>query len=289
VKDRDDAPISSSAIAGGEGGLVRLDKDHPGFRDPAYRARRDQIARQALEYCEGDPILPVAYTDEEHEVWRTVNRELSPLHARLASKEALECVRLIDLPLGEVPQLVEVNARLSASGAGMTMLPVAGLVAPRTFLTHLARGEFLSTQYMRHHSAPLYTPEPDVIHELVGHAGSLAHPAFVALSRLFGELALEAETEERIEELTRLYWYTLEFGLVRENGALKAYGAGLLSSFGELGRFETQAEVHEFSVGAILATPYDPTDYQKVLFVARSFEQMVEEVSAWLRSHRRSP
>jgi phenylalanine-4-hydroxylase len=171
----------------------------------------------------------------------------------------------------------------------MTMLPVAGLVAPRTFLTHLGRGVFLSTQYMRHHSAPLYTPEPDVIHELVGHAGSLAHPAFVALSRLFGEVALETEADDvaRIEELTRLYWYTLEFGLVREGGFPKAYGAGLLSSFGELGRFETQAEIREFSVEGLLATPYDPTDYQRVLFIAPSFAVMTENVTAWLRSKRR--
>jgi phenylalanine-4-hydroxylase len=231
--------------------------------------------------------VPVAYTGEEHEVWRTVGRELSALHRRLASAEALDCMRLIDLPNDEVPQLSDVNARLAACGAGMTMLPVAGLVAPRTFLTHLGRGVFLSTQYMRHHSAPLYTPEPDVIHELVGHAGSLAHPAFVALSRQFGELAMVAEGDARIEALTRLYWYTLEFGLVREGGAVKAYGAGLLSSFGELGRFATKAELREFSVEGVLATPYDPTDYQKVLFVAPSFDAMVRDVSAWLSSERR--
>jgi phenylalanine-4-hydroxylase len=287
--DRDSAPVSSSAFAGGAEGLVRLDRDHPGFRDASYRARRNQIARQALAYQEGDAILPVAYTEEEHEVWRTANRELTVLHARFASAEANECTRLIALPLSRVPQLSEVNERLAASGTGMTMLPVAGLVAARTFLTHLGRGVFLSTQYMRHHSAPLYTPEPDVIHELVGHAGSLAHPAFVALSRLFGEVALETEADDeaRIEELTRLYWYTLEFGLVREGSALKAYGAGLLSSFGELGRFEKQADIRDFSVEGILATPYDPTDYQKVLFAAPSFAATVEKVTGWLRARKR--
>ncbi len=276
------------AFAGGADGLVQLDRDHPGFRDPSYRARRNAIARLALDYREGGPIEPVAYTEEEHEVWRTVGRELAVLHARYASVAALECERLIALPRDRVPQLTEVNARLAGVGTGMTMLPVAGLVAPRTFLTHLGRGMFLSTQYMRHHSAPLYTPEPDVIHELVGHAGSLAHPAFVALSRLFGRAAEEASAE-RIEELTRLYWYTLEFGLVREAGALKAYGAGLLSSYGELGRFETQARIEEFRVDRVLATPYDPTDYQRVLFVVPSFERMCEEVSAWLAEHGAGP
>jgi phenylalanine-4-hydroxylase len=278
-----DAPLSGSPI-----GLVELDRDHPGFRDPAYRARRNAIARQALAYREGGAVEPVAYTEEEHGVWRTVWAELDGLHARYASVEARACEALVDLPRDRVPQLAEVNARIAAHGTGMTMLPVAGLVTPEAFLTHLGRGLFLSTQYMRHHSAPLYTPEPDVIHELVGHAGSLAHPAFVGLSRLFGEVASGA-TPERIEQLTRLYWYTLEFGLVREAGALKAYGAGLLSSCGELARFETQATVVDFAVDRILDTPYDPTDYQRVLFVTASFDAMVTSVTAWLDAARGRP
>jgi len=276
-------PSSSTAFAGGTEGLVRLDRDHPGFRDPEYRARRNAIAQQALDYHEGSPLAAVAYTEAEHDVWRTVCLELSTLHARYASREAMECTRLIALPTDRIPQLAFVNARLADAATGMRMLPVAGLVAARTFLTHLGRGMFLSTQYMRHHSAPLYTPEPDVIHELVGHAGSLAHPAFVRLSRLFGRVA-EHASEARIEELTRLYWYTLEFGLVREGSALKAYGAGLLSSYGEIGRFESQARIEDFSVERVLATPYDPTDYQRVLFVVPSFQRMCEQVSAWLEA-----
>jgi phenylalanine-4-hydroxylase len=282
------APSAAAPFAGGVENLVELDRDHPGFRDLAYRARRDAIARAALQYREGDSPAPVDYTAEEHEVWRTVSRELGILHARYASAEAKACAQLVALPTDRVPQLAEVNARLAQAGTGMQMLPVAGLVAPRTFLVHLARGMFLSTQYMRHHSAPLYTPEPDVIHELVGHAGSLAHPEFARLSRLFGRAAEQASADG-IEQLTRLYWYTLEFGLVREGGALKAYGAGLLSSFGELGRFETQAHIENFAVEKVLATPYDPTDYQRVLFVVRSFASMGEELSAWLCARYRLP
>ncbi len=280
------APVSSSArFAGGAEGLVQLDRDHPGFRDPAYRTRRNAIARQALDYDEGGPLAPVEYTAEEHDVWRTVCRELAILHGRYASAEALECERLIGLPKDRIPQLSEVNARLAGTGTGMKMLPVAGLVAPRTFLVHLGRGTFLSTQYMRHHSAPLYTPEPDVIHELVGHAGSLAHPAFVRLSRRFGEVAATA-SDAKIEELTRLYWYTLEFGLVSEPSGVKANGAGLLSSYGELGRFESQARIEEFRVSRVLETPYDPTDYQRVLFLVPSFAAVYEELMAWLDRQR---
>ena len=148
-------------------------------------------------------------------------------------------------------------------------------------MEHLGRGAFLSTQYMRHHSAPLYTPEPDVIHELVGHAGSLAHPAVAALSRAFGRASEEAD-EAALAELTRLYWYTLEFGLVLEGGSPKAYGAGLLSSYGEIGRFTTEARILEFSIEHIIETPFDPTDYQHVLFVAPSFGEMFDAVMGWL-------
>jgi phenylalanine-4-hydroxylase len=179
-----------------------------------------------------------------------------------------------------VPQLAEVNEALRR-GAGFRMLPVAGLVSGRMFLGMMGKGAFLSTQYMRHHSVPLYTPEPDVVHELVGHAASLFHPGIVKLSRRFGEAAWRVE-DEAMKRLELVYWYTLEFGLVEEGGARKAVGAGLLSSFGELGSFETHAEIRPLDCDEAASIPYDPTQYQKLLFVSPSFEQMVEDVSSWL-------
>src|SRR5438477_8102676 len=120
------------------------------------------------------------------------------------------------------------------------MLPVDGLFTAGAFLSQLARGVFLSTQNMRHHSVPLYTPEPDVVHELVGHAATFGHEGFVRLNRAFGEATLRARDDAAVEKIGRLYWFTLEFGVVREGAKLKVYGAGLLSSFGELGRFESK-------------------------------------------------
>src|SRR6185503_6778128 len=171
--------------------LVELDPDHPGFRDPIYRARRNAIARLALEHREGTPPPDVAYTDLEHDVWRTVWEHLTPLHAVRAVREWREAAARLDLDRRRVPQLAEVNEL--TRHPGIEMLPVAGLIAAEGFLTALGRGVFRSTQYMRHHSMPLYTPEPDVIHELVGHATSFLAPEFVRLSRLFGEAALVAD------------------------------------------------------------------------------------------------
>jgi phenylalanine-4-hydroxylase len=146
---------------------------------------------------------------------------------------------------------------------------------------------FRSTQYMRHHSMPLYTPEPDVIHELVGHATSFLSPEIVQLSRSFGEAALRAQSSGAIQvQLERLYWYTLEFGVALEGGEIKAYGAGLLSSYGELGDLGTlsraRATLAPFDLDVMAQMPYDPTDYQKVLFVAPSFDEMVRRLDAWL-------
>ena len=266
--------------AGGAEELVPLDPDHPGFKDPVYRARRNAIARLALEYEDGAPLPNAEYTEAEHAVWRTVWEHLAPLHEKAACREWKESSAALALDRERVPQLAEVNEALKR-GAGFRMLPVAGLVSGRMFLGMMGKGVFLSTQYMRHHSVPLYTPEPDVVHELVGHAASLFHPGIVKLSRRFGEAACRVD-DAALKRLELVYWYTLEFGLVKEDGVHRAFGAGLLSSFGELGDFEKHAEIRPLDCDEAASIPYDPTQYQKVLFVSRSFGRMVEDVCAWL-------
>jgi phenylalanine-4-hydroxylase len=259
--------------------LVELNPDHPGFRDPIYRARRNAIAKLALEHREGTPPPRVAYTDVENEVWCSVWEHLAPLHAARAVSAWRAAAARLDLDRRRVPQLAEVNEL--AQHCGMEMYPVAGLIAAQQFLTALGRGVFRSTQYMRHHSMPLYTPEPDVIHELVGHATSFLSPEIVQLSRSFGEAALRAEAAVQVQ-LERLYWYTLEFGVALEDGEIKAYGAGLLSSYGELGELGARATLAPFDLEVMAQMPYDPTDYQKILFVAPSFDEMVRRLDAWL-------
>lgn len=273
-------PGAERVGARGEEELVQLDPDHPGFRDPLYRSRRNAIAQLALDYRAGDPAPLVEYSNEEHAVWRTVWNHLGPLHARLGVREWRNGAERLALDTRWIPQLVEVNERIG-SDSDLQMLPVAGLISARGFLSSLERGVFLSTQYIRHPSRPLYTPEPDIVHELVGHATSFLHPDFTELSRLFGEAARVADPTA-LEKIERVYWYTLEFGVALERGDVKAFGAGLLSSFGELGEFASRASLRTFDIEQIAATSYDPTDYQKVLFVAPSFSEMVRLLRAWL-------
>jgi phenylalanine-4-hydroxylase len=275
------APVSSATDDRAQ--LVKLDRDHPGFRDRAYRDRRDAIARLALEHREGQPPPEVAYTESEQSVWQTIWEHLTPLHDRFACDAWREGAARLDVSRTRVPQLRALNEQI-APLTGFRLVPVAGLVAPGVFLRHLARGEFLATQYMRHASAPLYTPEPDVVHEVVGHALSLAHEGFAALNRAFGEAACRARDAGEDEALVRVYWWTLEFGALEDAGRLEVYGAGLLSSFGELGRFAAGAPRRPFDLDAMARTPFDPTDYQAQFFVAPPFEEMAREVLAWLKA-----
>jgi phenylalanine-4-hydroxylase len=260
--------------------IVQLDPDHPGFRDAEYRERRNQIARIALRYEPGAQVPDAPYTREEHALWRTIRDALEPAQSLHACAEYLEAARRLDLPRERIPQLAEVSERVQAI-SGFRLEPVAGLVAPRVFLESLADGVFLCTQYIRHHSTPLYTPEPDVVHELLGHALTLASPRLAELNRLVGRAVRRTTSAEELEQLSRVYWFTIEFGVLREGGEVKAYGTGLLSSAGELEAMG-RAELRPFDLEEAARAVYDPTHFQPRLFCADSFEEMYEGVRGFL-------
>jgi len=261
--------------------LVQLDPDHPGFRDAEYRARRNQIAEIALSYVPGNAIPPAPYTDEEHGVWQTIWQALEPAQQRHACAEYLECVRRLSFDTRRIPQLGEISKKVEAI-SGFRLEPVAGLVEPRVFLESLANGVFLCTQYIRHHSTPLYTPEPDVAHEIIGHAVTLASTRFAEINRLFGEAVKRTNDPADLDRLARVYWFTIEFGVLRENGEVKAYGTGLLSSAGELEEMH-KAELRPLDLETAASHNYDPTHYQAILFCAGSFEEMYGDLREFLR------
>ncbi|HEV8588769.1 MAG TPA: phenylalanine 4-monooxygenase [Pyrinomonadaceae bacterium] len=262
--------------------IVQLDPDHPGFRDPEYRARRNQIAQLAMNYQPGNPIPDAPYTEDEHRVWQTIWHALKPAHQKQACAEYLDALNRMNFSADRIPQLREVNKEVQAI-SGFRLEPVAGLVQPRVFLENLADGVFLCTQYIRHYSTPLYTPEPDVVHEIVGHGVTLACPKLAELNRLFGQAVKRASSTDELETLSRVYWFTIEFGVLRENNQVKAYGTGLLSSAGELEEMH-DADLRPLDLSAIPRQTYDPTHFQPVLFCAESFEMMCETLRDFLVS-----
>jgi phenylalanine-4-hydroxylase len=258
-----------------------LPADHPGVADHAYRMRRATIAEVAARFRPGEPIPDVTYVEEEDAVWRTVAGELGRKHERLACAAYREGARRLALRTDRVPQLQEVSERLKAL-TGFRIEPVSGLVPTRAFYGALADRVFLATQYVRHHSVPFYTPEPDVIHEVIGHCNALAHPALADLYRVAGEASRRCKTDEALEFFSRVFWYSLEFGVVWEAGELRTYGAGLLSSYAEIERFR-EAEIRPLDVVSMGSMSYDITHYQPTLFAAASFDEAVDELSTFFR------
>ncbi|MGJ9411539.1 phenylalanine 4-monooxygenase [Aeromicrobium sp. CF4.19] len=267
----------------GDGSLaVELGEGHPGLQDPVYRERRDHLATTAAAWQPGQPCPRVEYTDDEHDVWRVVSENLQAKHRIYACQEFLEGKQALGLPLDHVPQLEDLSAALEPL-TGFAYRPAAGLVPLRDFYGVLADHQFWATQYVRHHSVPLYTPEPDVLHEVVGHGNTLAHPRFTALYEAAGAAARRVESDAALEFISKVFWFTLEFGILREVDGLKAYGAGILSSPGEIEEFRGMT-IRPLDLVAMGTTSYDITHYQEVLYAAESFNHVEDVVGGFWSS-----
>ncbi|XP_021171637.2 tryptophan 5-hydroxylase 1 [Fundulus heteroclitus] len=267
-----------------------LDADHPGFKDQIYRKRRKYFADLALKFKHGNPIPRIDYTAEEVRTWAVVFRELNKLYPSHACKEYLKNLPLLTkyckYSENNIPQLEDVS-RFLMERSGFSIRPVAGYLSPRDFLAGLAFRVFHCTQYVRHSSEPLYTPEPDTCHELLGHVPLLAEPSFAQFSHELGLASLGASDED-VQKLATCYFFTVEFGLCKQDGGLRAYGAGLLSSASEL--------KHALS-GKASILPFDPevtcsqecmiTTFQDAYFVAESFEEAKNKMREFAKTLKR--
>ncbi|KAL6735037.1 hypothetical protein Aduo_005516 [Ancylostoma duodenale] len=270
---------------------AELDADHPGFKDPTYRERRKYFADIAFNHRHGDKIPRIEYTPEEIDTWRTVYNELVALYPTHACKEFNYIFPLLQQNCGfradNIPQLQDVSDFLKDC-TGFTLRPVAGLLSSRDFLAGLAFRVFHSTQYIRHHSAPKYTPEPDICHELLGHVPLFADLEFAQFSQEIGLASLGA-SDEVIKQLATLYWFTIEFGICLQNEEKKAYGAGLLSSFGELQySLSDKPQVAPFDPSVTSTTEYPITEYQPKYFLAESFASAKAKLQSWAATIPRS-
>jgi len=269
---------------------AELDADHPGFKDAAYRQRREDITKLAKTFRTGMSIPKVDYTKEEIETWRIVFRKLVALYPTHACREHRYVFPLLQANCGykedNIPQLQDVSNFLKEC-TGWTLRPVMGLLDGRDFLNGLAFRVFHSTQYIRHHSQPFYTPEPDVCHELLGHVPLFADPEFADFSQEIGLASLGA-TDEELEQLLTIYWFMVEFGLCKEDGKVKAFGAGLLSSYGELEYCLTdKPKLLPFDAKIASVTKYPITEYQPLYFVAESFASAKEKVREFASNMKR--
>jgi phenylalanine-4-hydroxylase len=276
----EEAQLYSPVTANDDGTVnVELADDHPGARDPEYRERRNLIAAQALAWEPGQAPPRIDYTEAEHEVWRTVCRELAPKHEKYACREFREAVTALALPTDRIPQLDEVTAGLEPL-TGFRYHPAAGLVPLREFYGSLGDYVFHSTQYIRHPAMPLYTPEPDLIHEVIGHGNLLASPRFAEMKRQAGLAAQRVETDEALQFLADVFWFTIEFGVLKEDGEVRAYGAGILSSYGEIEEFRG-ADLRPLDLYEMATVEYDITKYQPILFCAESMDHLEDVVGGF--------
>jgi phenylalanine-4-hydroxylase len=273
----EEAQLYSAVTTGHDGEVtVHLDDDHPGANDPAYRARRAEIAAAALAWQPGTLPPRIAYTDEEQQVWRTVCREIAPKHEHYAVNEYKDALARVNLPQDRVPGLDEVSNRIEPL-TGWSYVPAAGLVPLREFYGSLEQRVFHSTQYVRHPDIPLYTPEPDILHEVLGHGHLLATPTFGELHRKAGVATNRLQDDDNVRFLSQVFWFSLEFGVVMEEGELRAYGAGILSSYGEIEEFRAM-EHRPLDIVEMGTAEYDITHYQPVLYRAESVDEIKETV-----------
>ncbi|MCK7621764.1 phenylalanine 4-monooxygenase [Streptomyces sp. RS10V-4] len=252
---------------------------HPGRRDPDYRRRRDALAARAAGHRVGTPYPDVDYTEDEHRTWRTVRTALVPAHRAHACREVRDAAADADLPAERIPQHAEVTPGLRTR-TGFALTLAGGVVPNERFLGSMEHGYFHAVQFVRHPAVPLYTPEPDVLHDVFGHGIHLSSPRIAALYRTIGRAANRVRTDEALDILSRIYWFTLEYGLVTESGAPRAFGAALLSSSGEIAAYGNRV-VRALDLPASAATPYRISGYQPVLFAARSFSHLEDVLGAF--------
>src|SRR6476469_7048828 len=263
--------------------INELHIDHPGASDEAYRERRNYIAGRSKKFRETGVITDLDYTDEEQAIWRHVATRLEELHEKHALPFYLQAKKDLGITTERIPQLSEMNRRLKEL-TGFRLAPIEGLVETRGFLSWLSYRVMLCTQYIRHHSQPAYTPEPDIVHESIGHIPMFTNPNFADFSQFIGHGARIA-TDKQLEELGRLYWFTVEFGMIEEEGDVKAYGAGLLSSYGELEHaFSDQVERRPFDLEQVINHEYTYSDMQPVLYVIPSYAELKEVTRKYIKA-----
>ena len=218
------------------------------------------------------------YTPEQHAIWaELVTRRMPQLEAH-ACTEYLEGFDLIGLKADALPNLTAVSARLQPK-TGWQSTPVSGFLPADAFFEMLAARMFPTTTWIRDRESMEYTPEPDIFHDVFGHVPMHAHPVFANFLEHYGKVCAGLKDADALERMGRLFWFTVEFGVIREKGEIKVYGSGLISSHGECTHVVERGsglEIREFDLDKVLDTVVDVSKMQPVLYAIESFDQIYE-------------
>jgi len=264
---------------------LELEPGHPGLGDAEYVQRRHDLfalcRRHRLEYF-GPPLI--AYTPEETRIWREVTPKLDELHRQHACALYLQAKDALGISATEIPQLRLLSERLTQE-TQMHLVPAEGPLAYRTFYGYIAKRGFPVTQFIRHGSHPEFTPEPDMVHDCLGHVPSLMNRDYAEVLTLIGRAAITTPDPLTVLALKRFSWYSIEFGLIEEAGTLKVFGAGILSSTGEIpfSLFSKDVRRKPFVTDEVIETDYDPSRMQDHLFIIPSFGWLRAEIEGLVR------
>jgi phenylalanine-4-hydroxylase len=241
----------------------------------APAALRGDYSRIRPDYTVDQPWA--RYSAAEHDRWRRLYARQMALMPSHAAPEFSHCLARLDAA-GGIPDFARVNEELSAA-TGFRIVAVPGLIPDDVFFDHLAHRRFPVSWWLREERELDYLVEPDVFHDFFGHVPLLMHPVFAGYMEEYGRAGAAAAAAGAVPLLARLYWYTIEFGLIRGADGLRAFGAGILSSHGET-RYALESPRPlrlAFSLERVLATGYRIDDYQRCYFVIDSFERLFEE------------
>lgn len=264
---------------------LELEPGHPGLGDVAYIHRRKELfalcRRHRLERL-GPPLID--YTPEETRIWRDVSPKLDELHVRHASQIYLRAKRELAITQDEIPQLRHLSERLRRE-TNMHLVPAEGALPYRTFYEYIGDRGFPVTQFIRHGSHPEFTPEPDMIHDCLGHVPPLMNRDYAELLALIGKAVATTNQGDQVLALKRFSWFSIEFGLIEEGTDVKVFGAGILSSTGEIPNALSSPEVtrQPFVTDVVIHTDYDPSRMQDRLFIAPSFAFLRRELEGLVR------
>jgi phenylalanine-4-hydroxylase len=217
-----------------------------------------------------------AYTPEQHAIWsELVHRRLPQLEEH-ASEIYLNGLSQIDLRPESLPDLAAVSSRLQPV-TGWNSTPVSGFLPADAFFGMLSDRLFPTTTWIRSRDSMEYTPEPDIFHDVFGHVPMHAHPVFADFLQHYGRVCAALTDPADLERMGRLFWFTVEFGVIRERGQVKVYGSGLISSHGECTHVVNGgAEIRDFNLDAVLNTVVNVSEMQPVLYAIESYEQIYE-------------